>query len=767
MTFCLSPRLTRLTRLMLVACLLMCVMKPVGAADPEEPIAYIGHGAFFDSKGKQIPVTAQWVEATQEWYRKKLVAALPEQKKSAYAGYHKRLFAEVRGEGQTGLVVRQQELDWLLANAAKVDPRTVGKLNALKYELEWQLPTEPNRETPKRLEKFTLDPAVEQKLRTFAPSGPIVFLSTINTGQAYIDECTANQVPIPPSIGVIDDVNGTAGWKRLGYIPAASQFITNTPAQLRVYHSTSPEGMCVALPRYTDASLTTVKLDGVICLSQVTSKVCIWDNQMAVPPSSGKGKGFNFGVNDVIPIGVPSMPGGQYQGGGREIELGSGGVCTDCHAGENPYIIHPDLNLPATPTGSGGPLMSTIGVFGTDDLEFAPNRYDPIVGASWPQNDKSMTPAYVPSQCLVCHTQGDAGRFPHLSTVYQNGYCNTILAQAIQSTLPHTMPQGAPGTLANDPAVITFTNWCGQSPASGPSDRGDPHLTTTNGIPYDFQGGGEFTALRNSDSRFELQTRQTPITTSFVPGANAYTELQSCVSLNSAAAMRLGKHRVTFQGGVNNERVQLRIDGRAATLPAGGFDLGGGNLITGTSGGGIDVRADDGTHVKITPQHWVQEGYWYLDVEILNTPAREGPMGTILPGNFLPLAPDGSSFGPKPAATAARYDLLNRHFADAWRVTNATSLFDYAPGTSTADFTDRNWPPEPGRECKAKIGILKAPQPMSAERAKKLCSVIKDRAVFENCVFDTIVMGDESAVLAYQRLLKARGTMTFPLSSLP
>lgn len=764
MTLSLSPRRTRL---LLAVCLSLCVLKPAGAADPDEPIAAIGHGAFFDSTGKQIPVTAQWVAATQEWYRKKLAAALPEQKKSAYAAYQKRLSADWKSEGQTALVVRQQELDWLVANAAKVDPRTPGKLNALKYELQWKLPTEPSLETPKVREKFTLDPAVEQKLRTLAPTGGIVFLSTINTGAAYIAECTTNQVPIPPSIGVIDDVNGTAGWKRLGYIPAASQFITGTPAQLRVYHSTSPEGMCVALPRYTDASLTTVMLDGVICLSQVTSKVCIWDNQMAATPSTGMGVGFNFGVNDVIPIGVPSMPGGQYQGGGREIEYGSGGVCTDCHAGENPYIVHPNLALPATPTGSGGPLMSTLGVFGPDDLEFAPNRYDPIVGASWPQNDKSMTPAYVPGQCLACHTQGDAGRFPHLSSVYVNGYCNTILAQAIQSSLPHTMPPGAPGSLASNAAVLAFKSWCSQAPASGPSDRGDPHLTTTNGIAYDFQGGGEFTALRDSDSRFELQTRQTPITTSFVPGANAYTGLQSCVSLNSAAALRLGKHRVTFEGGVNSDRVQLRIDGRTATLPAGGFDLGGGNFITGTAGGGIDVRAGDGTHVKITPQHWVQEGYWYLDVEILNTPAREGTMGTILPGNFLPLAPDGSSFGPKPGPIPARYDLLNHHFADAWRVTNATTLFDYPPGKSTADFTDPNWPPEPGRECKAKIGILKAPQPMSAERAKKLCSVIKDRVLFDNCVFDTIVMGDESAVLGYQRLLKARGTTPLPLAWLP
>jgi len=752
----------RLARLSLVISLLAVLAAPAMLADSDEPIAYIGHGGFFDSKGNQIPVTAPWVAQTQQWYRRKLAAALPAEKKSAFADYDKRLSTAVKSEGQTALIVQQQELDWLLANSPGLDRRIAGKLNAIKYYLRWKLPTEPTREIPDLREKFTLDPAIEKKLLGLKPGGPIVFLKTTNSGLAYINECVANQVPIPPSIGVINDADPTAGWKRLGFIPQADQFIVGSPAQVRVYHSTSPEGMCVALPRFS-SDLMQVNFDGVICLSQVTSKVCFWDNQMG-------GTTFSYGATEMIPIGVADLavdPMGRYQAGGAEIEFNPvAGVCTDCHAGENPYIVHPNLALPATPTGSGGPLMSTIGVFGPDDLEFAPNRYDPIVGASWPQNDKSMTPAYVPSQCELCHQQGDAGRFPHLSSDLP-GYCGTILAKAVQSGLPHTMPPTAPGSLASNPGVITFQNWCGQSPASGPSDRGDPHLTTTNGIPYDFQAAGEFTTLRDSDSRFELQTRQTPITTSFVPGANAYTGLQSCVSLNSAAAMRLGKHRVTLQGAVNNERVQLRIDGTLATIPAGGYDLGGGNFIIGTSGGGIDVRADDGTHVKITPQHWIQEGYWYLDVEVLNTPAREGTMGTILPGNFLPLAPNGSSFGSKPVAIPARYDLLNHHFADAWRVTPATSLFDYAPGTSTANFTDRNWPPEPGKACKATIGIVKPPQSIPAETAKRLCSVIKDKAVFENCVFDTIVMGDENVVKAYQRTLKGRGTVLLPLSSLP
>ena len=40
------------------------------------------------------------------------------------------------------------------------------------------------------------------------------------------------------------------------------------------------------------------------------------------------------------------------------------------------------------------------------------------------------------------------------------------------------------------------------------TNDGDPHLTTVGGIHYDFQGAGEFVALRDGNG-LEIQTRQT------------------------------------------------------------------------------------------------------------------------------------------------------------------------------------------------------------------------------------------------------------------
>jgi hypothetical protein len=74
---------------------------------------------------------------------------------------------------------------------------------------------------------------------------------------------------------------------------------------------------------------------------------------------------------------------------------------------------------------------------------------------------------------------------------------------------------------------------------------GDPHMTTVDGVHYDFQSAGEFTALR--EDKFEVQTRQRPVPTTTVPGPSEYTGLRVCVSIYSAVAARVGSNRVTLE----------------------------------------------------------------------------------------------------------------------------------------------------------------------------------------------------------------------------
>jgi hypothetical protein len=754
-----SGRALSLLVLALLALAVIALVIPLvyGAGTPgEEPIASIGHGGFFGQDGRQIVPTAAFVAKAQAWYRERLLAQLDPSQRDELADFERQLGEGLQPQGQEALVMQQRALDWLLAQLPRTPEmaRLRGKVGALGYRLKWRLPSRDDLEELRTLEPFPLDPKLEARLQEaeFNPSAKAALLdATTNSGQAYIDECTAAGVPIPPTINLLDP-SGTAGWRKVGFIPQGEQFITGTPAEVRVFESSA--GMCIALPRFNDKTLSDVNLDGVICLSKTTSKVCFWDNQMG-------GTTFSFPAGTKVPIGVPNLavnPAGQYQAGGAEIENNStAGICTDCHAGENPYIIHPNADL-------GGVLMGELGT-SLGLPTFGPNRYAPIVAGSWPQNQLSHSQALVPDVCGSCHTLGgEGGRFPHLSKEL-DGYCNTILAQAIDKT----MPPFDPGGEAGNPLVTAFKDTYCSSPASaGPSNRGDPHLITTNGVHYDFQAGGEFVALRNSATGFELQTRQTPVLTSFTPGANAYTGLASCVSLNTAAALRVGGRRISYQPTVGRdgrtEVMQLRVDGKPVSLPADGLSLGGGNRIAkAAEGGGIDVLAADGTRVIVSPNFWSSEGYWYLNVEVLDTPAREGTMGTVVGTDFLPLAPNGASFGPRPASLASRHMLLNQSFADAWRVTAATSLFDYPPGTSTATFTARGWPPPPGGSCQAirstpwPGGKLRQPvQGLNPEEAKRICGPVEDEAAREACIFDVTATGNTALVDAYRITLKVR-----------
>jgi subtilisin family serine protease len=294
---------------------------------------------------------------------------------------------------------------------------------------------------------------------------------------------------------------------------------------------------------------------------------------------------------------------------------------------------------------------------------------------------------------------------------------------------------------------------------------GDPHLTTVEGIPYDFQGAGEFIVLRDGNG-LEIQTRQIPVATA-PPAANAYTGLATCVSVNTAVAARVGKHRVTYQpsGDKESADLQLRVDGVVTALPATGLDLGPGSraIPLAAAKGAIEIDFADGSNLTVTPGYWQSQHTPYLNVDVFNTTATEGLMGVRAPGSWLPALPNGTSVGPLPApmpgAAHQRFVALYHSLGSAWRVTNATTLFDYAPGTSTASFTDPNWPPEqppclvPGRT---------APEPLSPKIAQRLCSAVTGANRKADCVFDTTITGDASFAKTYQasQLIAVNGTTT-------
>jgi hypothetical protein len=210
-------------------------------------------------------------------------------------------------------------------------------------------------------------------------------------------------------------------------------FLGSPPeAEIFTFESESPRGVCMALPR---SAGNTIRLLGIICLGTYSSKSCFWDNQR-------NKQQFNIPKNTPAPLSEFA--------GGADLYLGSGGVCTDCHAGENPFVVHP-----RQPMDLGDKII--------------PRKWQqPLVHPEWPQNSgptnilQGITLNPGEGSCLECPNRPPGMRFPEVSTALSQ-YCSIILRGAISTTMPPTSP-GNNASYAKHKAALEAA--CKQPPSS-------------------------------------------------------------------------------------------------------------------------------------------------------------------------------------------------------------------------------------------------------------------------------------------------------------
>ncbi|HLW71302.1 MAG TPA: Ig-like domain-containing protein [Candidatus Binataceae bacterium] len=317
---------------------------------------------------------------------------------------------------------------------------------------------------------------------------------------------------------------------------------------------------------------------------------------------------------------------------------------------------------------------------------------------------------------------------------------------------------------------------------------GDVHVNTVEAVHYNFQSAGEFTVLRGDG--FEIQGRQIPVATTSVPGADPYTGLATCVAIYSAVAASVGRHRVTYEpevtlesnvGGVSHaSRMQLRVDGVPTELGPEGRTVGpdlppittthdslhnpvqsiSARIIKSPAGDGIEIHYSDGTLLVVTPAWWPGQQQWYLNVNVYGTTATKGIFGKLADKSWLPALPDGTSLGPKPTSLDERYVELYDRFANAWRVKGSASLFDYAPGTTTATFTIPEWPRKNPESCTISNSGQPPAHPGDVRVAEKLCSPITDKDMRADCVFDVSVTGHPGFAQTYLLTQNLRPDLT-------
>jgi hypothetical protein len=763
------------------------LVHPASAA-PTEPIAYMGHGAMFDQSGRELVRTEKFVLEAQQWYIRDLSPRLSQENRSEFLALQREI-DQRKPQGHDRLAVNALLLQWLV-DRIEVEGRLLGKLRALNDGLlERRIDAEGPYEFPASLRELLQ----RRKLLSPQQSGSAVhtrMLVTSVSGAAYRQLCSDHGVPLPPDFGP------SSPWVSRGIINGEDLFIARKfNAEVLTYTSSAPPGLCVALPRFLPLGIyNTVILDGIICLGQSDPlsgppKVCFWDNEVPSAPIGTTSATFHFerGTSQSISQWV----------GGSDLRAGVGGVCSDCHSGENPYIIH-------------GPVLSALqGATGGLTFSSPVRWYEPIVRTGdttpWPENPGPMNS---PPTCHGCHgvatAAGYAGRLPHLSTSLP-AYCNQVFRAALGAAVPlpsslsaalnpsyppaamppsapgslsctpnrtstsdplrvpcnttHTMACNAPGigTMSPDarrctPELASLLSWCGMADAGDAASRGDPHVVTFNGTPYDFQPAGEFVMLRNA-AGFEVQVRQTPVSTAAPVGPDAHTGLTSCVSVHTAVAARLGGSKVTFQPGYGDNKdrgLEVRIDGKSVLLGRNPIIVGGGRVMRNALGDGLEVDFPDGAKLIAVPGFWgPPNNIWYLNIDVFNAEAGEGYAGAILAGQWLPLLSDMTGLGARPPSLSQRFDDLNGRFADAWRVGPADSLFDYAPGTGPADFVVKDWPPAKP-PCIVPGSTTPPPPPMDRRKAQEICSQIKDKTLRMQCTLDVTATGDIGFFRTYQ-----------------
>lgn len=249
--------------------------------------------------------------------------------------------------------------------------------------------------------------------------------------------------------------------------------------------------------------------------------------------------------------------------------------------------------------------------------------------------------------------------------------------------------------------------------------KGEPHLSTYDGLGYSFQGLGEFILTRGDD--LEVQIR--------------YAEIRPGVTVAKAVAMQIGDDVVGLYGQedfstkvyVNENLIELEEDESIA--------VGDGSIYF---DGRVYVVSDGKGNGFITHDFNSAIGRIFNLVRPFIDGAQEGEViGLLGNDNGDPSDDVQNREGEVLGSGRLAADVLYGEFADAWRVTEDESLLVYGPGESTETFTDRDFP--------FKIVTIDDFDPAVVEAAREIVrglGVDEGSWEFETTVFDIVVTGN-------------------------
>ncbi|WP_181861785.1 VWD domain-containing protein [Haloplanus salinus] len=260
---------------------------------------------------------------------------------------------------------------------------------------------------------------------------------------------------------------------------------------------------------------------------------------------------------------------------------------------------------------------------------------------------------------------------------------------------------------------------------------GDPHLTTYDGVAYDFQAAGEFVLTNDTDGSPHVQARLRP-----VAGRD--------VSVISAVATEINGTEITIDA---RDQQTLTVDGTARSLETG-------DSLTVEDG---EIFRTPDRYVVVYPgeDNKVDDGDSRLEVTVVdnrldvvvkpNRTAVDSMRGLLgspdgNTSNDIALA-DGTALSTSPS-----FEALYGQYREDYRVTAENSLFDYDDGESAAAFYDADYPSE-----RVTVNDLPDDDRREAIDAALNAGLEPGTASFRDAVIDYALTGDRSYIESASR----------------
>ena len=385
------------------------------------------------------------------------------------------------------------------------------------------------------------------------------------------------------------------------------------------------------------------------------------------------------------------------------------------------------LKVHGSASGVGGATTDsmTVTVAGTPFAANGDNRF-PDLNTAWKEAEFNVFGNGGGSQAVFNSGASATVRVAVDSGASTGPGCDlrSFTAESTNLTLQNTPPAALSGSLPalvfaeTDPAPSGATADCTDAVSLG-----DTHLTTFNGLHYDFQAAGDF-LLAQSGHDFVVQTRQ-------ASGAPTWPS----ADVNKAVATRMGGTTVAVCLAPTrllvNGRVRVLVDHSSVFLPD--------DITVSRAGDLYVIQRLNGDSVRARLNHGSQPKYDWIDVNVYLGDRSKIPNVRGLLGN-----PDadrnllGMADGTILKEPVSFEDLYHRYGA-SWRVPARESLLR--------------------KDRKVEYGYPRAPfyandlTKEQQERGREICTKagVRQPAAMADCILDVTVLGTQRAAPGHAR----------------